>query len=272
MDHLTFDTERIERFRVIDDHLWAPASDPHGVADPEYAIGTAQHEWREVDIGRSLKVLDVAERAPGDVFLVGDDLYLSDAGTYDKTFGAAAWRSQDGGPFLRVFPINNPDQFMDYEYVDLNQLPFLNAAALDGTLYAATVAPPWTFNGTDWVQGPDLGGFLHPVTFAGHIVYDAIGELWAFDGVHKKNLGIDLVATTLDYTFLPTDPIAVLTDSEDRLLVVNANLETLVTKDLVTWQCIGRAPPDVRSVGSLNGSVFFGGAGGHVYGYASPSW
>lgn len=270
-DHLTFNTERIERLRVIGDHLWAPATDPRGDADPEYAIGSAQHEWSEVDIGRSIKVLDVAERAAGDVFLVGSDLYLSDAGTFDNTFGAAAWRSQNGGPFERAFPIINPDPFQDYQYVDMNALPFLNAAALDGKLYAGTVAPPWIFDGTEWTKGPQLGGFIHPVTFAGQIVFDALGELWAFDGTHKKNLGIQLVETSLAYTFVQ-DPIAVLNDSEGRILVVNAKLETLVTTDLVEWHCIGQAPADVRSIGSLNGTVYFGGPEGRVYGYSAPSW
>src|SRR5829696_5993845 len=118
-DHLTFDTERIERFRVIGGELWAPATDPHGAADPEYAKGSARHEWSQIDAGRSIKVLDVVERVPGDVFLVGSDLYLSDAGTFDNTFGAAAWRSQDGAPFARTFPIINPDPFQDYQYIDM---------------------------------------------------------------------------------------------------------------------------------------------------------
>jgi hypothetical protein len=270
-DHLTFDTERIERLRVIGDQLWAPASDPSGEADPEYAIGTEQHVWSQHSIGRSIKVLDVAERVPGDVFLVGSDLYISDAGTFDKTFGGAVWRSQNGAAFQRVFPMINPDPIRDYEYLDLNELPFLNAAALNGTLYTATVAPPWTFDGTEWAKGLQLGGFLHPVTFAGHIVFAALGELWAFDGTNRKSLGIQLVNTTLAYTFVK-DPIAILTDSEDRILVVNSKLETLVTKDLVEWKCIGHAPPDVRSVGSLNGRVFFGASSGHVYGFATPSW
>jgi hypothetical protein len=210
-DHLSFETERIERFRVIGDHLWAPASDPRGGADPEYAIGSA------------------------------------------RTTG------------LRSNPVT------DVQYVDLNNLPFLNAAALNGTLYTSTVSPPWTFDGKQWAQVLQLGGFLHPVTIAGQIVYGALGELWAFDGTHRKNLGVQLVDTTLTYTFVK-DPIAVLNDSEGRLLVVNAKLETLVTKDLVEWKCVGHAPPDVRSIGSVNGTVYFGGAEGRVYGYAAPSW
>lgn len=270
-DHLTFNTEQIERFRVIGDHLWAPATDPHGVADPEYATGSAQHEWSEVSIGRSIKIGDVVERAPGDVYLVGDDYYTSDAGTFDNTFGGTVWRSQDGGPFDRVFPIINPNAFTDYQYIDINEVPFLNAAALNGTLYTASIATPWTFDGKQWARGPQLGGFLHPMTFANHIVFAALGELWAFDGTHRKNLGIPLFDTTLTYVFV-SDPLVVANDTEGRLLVVDAKGETLMTTDLVTWQCVGQAPPDVRSVGSLNGKIIFGGAGGRVYGFAEPSW
>ena len=270
-DHLTFDTERIERFRVIGDELWAPATDPHGAEDPEYAKGSARHEWSQVDAGRSIKVLDAVERVPGDVFLVGSDLYLSDAGTFDNTFGAAAWRAQNGAPFERAFPIINPDPFQDYQYVDMNELPFLNAAALDGKLYTASVALVRVFDGATWSKGPQLGGFIHPITFAGRIVFGALGELWAFDGTHRTRLGIQLLETTLSYTFI-TEPIAVLNDSEGHLLVVNANGETLVTADLTEWHCIGRAPEDVRSIGSLNGTVYFGGPEGRVYAYPEPSW
>jgi hypothetical protein len=271
LDHITFDTERIERFRVIGGELWAPATDPMGEADPEYAKGSARHEWSQVDAGRSVKVLDVAERVPGDVFLVGSDVYLSDAGTFDNTFGAAAWRSQDGGMFERAFPIINPNPITDVQYIDMNELPFLNAVALDGKLYTVSVARVWVFDGTSWSKGPQLGGFTHPIAFAGEIVFAALGELWAFDGTHHRRLGIPLLETTLPYTFI-TDPIAMLNDSEDRLLVVNANNETLVTADLVEWRCIGRAPEDVRSVGSLNGTVYFGGPAGRVYAYPEPSW
>jgi hypothetical protein len=268
-DHLTFETERIERFRVIGDELWATATDPR--ADSEYAKGTARHAWTQLDTGRSIKVLDVVERVPGDIFLVGSDLYLSEAGTFDNTFGAAAWRSLDGAPFARAFPIIAPDPFTDYQYLDMNETPFLNAAALDGKVYMASVALPWTFDGTTWVKGPQLGGFVHPVTFAGEIVFSALGELWAFDGTRRKRLGIQPVEATLMYTFI-AEPLAVLNDSEGRLLVVNAKHQTLVTEDLVEWRCIGRAPEDVRSVGSLNGTVYFGGPDGRVYAYPEPSW
>jgi hypothetical protein len=271
LDHLTFSTERIERFRVIGDRLWATATDPHGEPDPDYAIGTADHAWTEVDIGRSIKVLDVAERTPGEIYLVGSDVYLSEAGTYDNTFGGAVWRSKDGGPFERAFPIINPDPVRDYQFVDMNMLPFLNVAALGGKLYTASVGLPWVFDGDKWEKGPQLGGFVHPITFREQIVFAGLGELWSFDGTHARHLGIELLETTLSYTFT-SDPIALINDSEDRILVVNADQEVLVTTDLVHWECVGQSPPDVRSIGSLNGTVYFGGAGGTVYGYEAPSW
>src|SRR5262249_14807770 len=145
------------------------------------------------------------------------------------------WRSQDGGPFDRIFPIIEPNPLTDYERVDLNDVPFMNAAALNGTLYTASIATPWTFDGQQqWARGPNLGGFLHPMTFAGQIVFAALGELWAFDGTHRKNLGIPLFDTTLTYVFV-TDPLVVANDTEGRLLVVDAEGGTLMTTDLVKW-------------------------------------
>ena len=57
-----------------------------------------------------------------------------------------------------------------------------------------------------------------------------------------------------------------------RLLAVSENGDVLMSTDLVTFSCIGKAPPDVRSVGSMGGRVYFGAAQGRVYAYPRPSW
>jgi hypothetical protein len=268
-DHLTFDTERIQRFRPIGNALWAPAADPRGDADPSYALGTAEHAWEQRRIGRAYHVVDVAERAPNDVYLVGSDSYDSDAGTYNGLYGGAVWRSQDGGPFERIFPIINPPN--EVQYVDVSGWLFSNTAAIGGKLYVVGVLPAWVFDGTTWAYGPDMGSFVRPTNFANQLVFATLGELWAFDGTATRSLRFTLFNPHADYQVL-FDSLAVFEETEGRLLAVDATGAVQVTTDLVEWKCIGRAPADVRSIGSLEGTVYFGGAQGRVYRLPAPSW
>lgn len=46
----------------------------------------------------------------------------------------------------------------------------------------------------------------------------------------------------------------------------------MMTTDLETWTCIGQAPEDAASIGSLDGTVYFGGIEGQVFGFTEPSW
>jgi hypothetical protein len=264
-DHLEFPTERIQRFRVIGDSLYAPSADPHGgEPQPDVAIGTAAHEWSAIDVGPSLHVLDAVERAPGDVYLVG-------GGWLDMANGFVSgyvWRSQGGAPFTLIFPILPIDP--------VNQLfdvgrQFQGAAALDGILYPSPGGAAWIFDGTTWSYGTVVGEFLRPTTFAGRIVFDNFGQLWALDGQAKKNLGVTLIPNSASYQFV-AEPNSVFSDTEGHLVAVAANGSVLETTDLETWTCIGQAPAYVTSVGSLNGRVYFGAAEGKIWGYEAPSW
>jgi hypothetical protein len=264
IDHFTFQTEKIQRFEPIGDRLYAPAADPHGgQPDPEYAVGTATHDWGAggIDIGRSLHVIEVVERAPGELYLTGEDLF----GTSTTITSASVWRSVNGGPFTEIFPELNPDPA-----IQNNQLNtwFFNAAALDGMLY---VGFGWVFDGQQWTHpAVELGEFQHPTTFAGRIVSATLGELWAFDGHRLRNLHFTLFESTgLEQTTLT--PLPIFQQTEGHLLAINEGGSVMSTTDLETWTCEGKAPADVRSIGSLDGTIYFGGAGGRIYGYPAPS-
>jgi hypothetical protein len=60
--------------------------------------------------------------------------------------------------------------------------------------------------------------------------------------------------------------------TEGHLLAVDERGDVLESTDLVSFRCIFEAQADVRSVASLGGTVYFGGANGHAYAYAQPSW
>lgn len=272
IDHFTFQTERIERFRPIGDRLFAPAADPKCLdlpdcvaPQPDYAVGTASHAWGAggIDLGTSLHLMDATERVPGDVYLTGSDFV--DVPRFLTS--AAVWRSVDGGPFTKIFPKIDPvpsnpqDQQLDSG--------FLNTASLGGKVY---VGLGWEFDGQTWLHSAvELGEFMHPTTFANRIVSSTLGELWAFDGKRMTNLGVRLWDTPALYQVTLT-PLAIFQETEGHLVAVNAEGSVITTTDLVTWSCIGKAPPDVRSIGSLGGTMYFGGPAGRVYGFPSPSW
>jgi hypothetical protein len=146
---------------------------------------------------------------------------------------------------------------------------FFNAAALNGTLY---VGYGWIFDGQSWIHSAvDLGEFQHPTTFAGKIVSSTLGELWAYDGVHMANLHFTLfTGTGLEQTTLA--PLPIFEQTEGHLIAIDERGAVMATTDLATWSCIGQAPPDARSIGSLGGTVYIGGAQGRIYGYPGPSW
>jgi hypothetical protein len=264
-DHLTFQTERIQQFRVIQDQMWAGAADPTFVMpDHEYAVGTPDHMWGQVDIGTSRHANDIVERVPGEFYIVGSDWVDINTNMYS----ASVWRS-DGGPFVEIFPKIDPDPFAD-QLEELNGV-FINVAALNGKIYIPSGGSGWTYDGTKFEHGVVLGQFLRPTTFAGVIVFDTLGELFSFDGTTTKHLGLSLFPSLANYQWY-FSPIALFQDVDDRLVAVRSDGSVVVTTDLVTWTCIGQAPPDVSSIGALNGTIYFGGVAGDVYGYEAPSW
>jgi hypothetical protein len=176
---------------------------------------------------------------------------------------ATVWRSLDGGPFTLIFPGNLSEGYAQHGS------GFTNVAALDGRVYPNF---GWEFDGQSWVHtAVDLGELQRPTTFAGKIVSATLGQLWAFDGTRTKSLGIVLWDTPALFQITLT-PLPLFQQTEGHLIAVNAEGSVMSTTDLVTWTCIGKAPPDVRSIGSLDGTIYFGGPAGRVYGFPSRSW
>jgi hypothetical protein len=264
-DHLTFQTERVARFRRIGDRLWAPATDPRGdMPDVEYAVAGMDHQWTayDYDIGQSLHVFDVVERSPGELELVGSNWIDVAAGTN----GGAVWRSVDGAPFAQIFP-DVPNGI-----VDLDNFTFMEAGVFDGTIYVTSVGPPWAYDGSAWVRlyDHDFGSFQKPVSFAGKMLFEALGALWAFDGKSTRHLGITLIKAA---NVAPDGLSAGVYEAADgHLIVVTSDNKVFETSDLTTFRCIGDAPPGVTSVGALDGTLYFGAAEAALYRYESPSW
>jgi hypothetical protein len=256
-DHLLFQTERIVRFDPIADVLYAPAGQAKGNPPSDYAVGTATHDWTAAHISASLHLIEAVERVPGDVYLTGEDWF-------DMTQGitsASVYRSQNGGPFTQIFPTADGNN-------NLNTW-FFNAAALGGILYPGF---GWTFDGTTWAHpAVDLGEYQRPTTFANRIVSATLSELWAFDGTRMTNLHVSLFPTPCQEQTTIT-PLPLFEQTEGRLLAIDDQDRVQVTTNLETWTCIGQAPPDACSIGSLDGTIYFGGPAGRVYAFPAPSW
>jgi hypothetical protein len=274
----TFATHVIERFIPIGDNLWAPAGQPDfrpfgESAAPEYAIGSATHEWNEVDIAPdSIHVVDAVERAPNEILVTGSGLF-HDRGTAPDgplLAGGYVWRSVDGGPFTQIFPTFGATAADDN--VDRSGA-WITGAALGGVAYLDEASAIYTVDGTGMTccSVQPLGQFLRPVTFAGRIVFADLGQLFAFDGAKLTNLAFPLFVSQGRYQGSPQS-LSLFQATEGHLLAVNEGGDVMMTTDLSTWSCIGKAPADAASIGSLDGVVYFGGIESRVYSFEQPSW
>jgi hypothetical protein len=271
-----FFTHDIERFLPIGDRLWAPAAQVDYAAPfdsstgPEYAVGSATHEWSQVDISPTgLHVIDVIERAPGDLYVTGSGIMQTDASAAaNGRAGGFIWRSQDGGPFTVLFPdFSYPEP---QEFFDLTGA-FIFGAALNGTAYFDSAGFIYKYDGHNWDFNEAFGEFLTPAVFAGHIVFADLGQFYAFDGSTRTNLDFRFFESKGRYQGMK-EPLALFQVTEDRLLAVRYGGDVMMTTDLVTWTCIGQAPADATSIGSLDGVVYFGSVNAQVYGFPTPSW
>jgi hypothetical protein len=274
----SFATHVIERFVPIGDSLWAPAGQPDfrpfgAAAAPEYAIGSATHEWNEVDIAPdSIHVVDAVERAPNEVLLTGSGLFHDRGTPADGPLlaGGYVWRSIGGGPFTQIFPTFGATAADDN--VDRSGAP-VTGATLDGVAYLDEASAIYTVDGPamSCCSVQPLGQFLRPVAFAGQLVFADLGQLFAFDGTKLTNLAFGLFASQGRYQGSPQS-LSLFQATEGHLLAVNRGGDVMMTSDLASWTCIGKAPADATSIGSLDGVVYFGGIEGRIYGFEHAAW
>jgi hypothetical protein len=267
-----FSTFVIERFIPIGDALYAPAgqpmASPFGADEaPEYAVGTADHQWTQVDIApRTLHVTDAIERAPGDVLLTGS-AQVYDAGFQPWYPSGFVWRSlDDGGTWQQIFP----DGTAGGAGFDFSGC-MMYGAALDGSAYIACRDFIYVFKGDSWDYERPFGEFLKSASFAGQLVFANLGQLYTSDGTTRHNPEFRLWESHGRYQGL-LEPLSLLQVTEGHLLAVRYDGSVMMTTDLQSWSCIGQVPAEASSITSLDGTVYFGGVDGGVFGYVTPSW
>lgn len=274
-----FATHAIERFTPIGDSLYTTAAQPiaatpfDGTTAPEYAVATGGHDWKQIDIApRTLHITSAIERAPGDIYLTGSAIMSTDAAVGAAANGRAGghiWRSVDGGPFFQLFPdfdASTPES----QYYDITG-GWIVGAALGGVAYMSESGFIYKHDGGAWDFWEEFGQFLAPAPFAGHIVFADLGQFFAFDGAKRKNLDFRFFESPGRYQ-TKKEPLALFQVTEGRLLAVKHTGDVMMTTDLGTWSCIGKAPADATSIGSLDGVVYFGSVNSAVYGFPTKSW
>jgi hypothetical protein len=275
-----FATHDIERFLPIGDSLWAPAAQPdfrapfNSATAPEYAIATGGHDWTQVDfVPNSIHLVDAIERAPGDIYFTGSAFMQTDAGAAavaNGRSGGHVWRSQDGGAFTQIFPDFNFQGMPGSELFDLTGA-WIFGASLNGIAYLDEGGYIYKHDGTTWDSWEAFGEFLAPATFAGQLVFADLGQFFAFDGMKRTNLNFRFFESQGRYQGLK-EPLALFQVTEGRLLAVKYGADVMMTTDLKSWTCLGKAPADATSIGSLDGVIYFGSANSGVYGFPDRSW
>jgi hypothetical protein len=126
--------------------------------------------------------------------------------------------------------------------------------ALNGVAYLDEGGFIYKHNGTSWDFWEAFGEPITPVAFADRLLVADLGHLFAFDGKKRSDLDFRFFESKGRYQG-SKEPLALFQVTEGRLLTVNHDGDVMMTTDLETWSCIGKAPDDATSIGSLDGVV-----------------
>jgi hypothetical protein len=176
------------------------------------------------------------------------------------TWGATIWRSTGGGAFAKILP--SPDG----QTSDPTTFALLSAVALGGKVYATTGVRVFTHDGSAFGPFVDLASMTWPLTFRERIVFTALQKVWTFDGGMPADTGITPSLTTMGLA------LPVYAADGEHFVVVNAVGEVLHTTDLVSWDCVGRAPPGVTAIGLLDGRIYFGSRDASIWSFDRVAW
>lgn len=246
------DTEQVGIFRTINGKVYVPSVEPRSGGD--FAVGTpganGDLQWQSRDVVGATHVYDVAT-------ITGTDLYLIGSMGSD----AAVWKSTDGGASFAVIltvPAAAAGDIARF-YGGLTQNGKLYVQAADYRAERKMHPASKVYDGSTWVDGPDLGLFTNSRNFLGKSIlqrsYHAATSpavMSVFDGTAVTNLSSGYF---FDYTI-----------SDNGVLYgLNSSHKIVATTDLETWVTVGTAPADARSIGVLKGVVYAGGSGAKVY-------
>ena len=250
---LRFPTEAIEVYRVIGDHMYAPAIDPVG-RGPSAAVAVGEPDGRWWN-NRSVFVthaFDIATLDGKDLWLVGS-----------RETSAIALRSMDGGGTwtvaLQIQPRSGHEEDFARFYFVFVQGGRLYVQAED---YLGGRFPlSKVFNDGVWTNGPDLrpipGTGAKPHSVAGKVAYLGPHGILAFD------------RGTVQVVYVERTEMLDLTSADGALYALDGR-EVLATRDLATWVPVATAPDNATSIGILDGALYAGTADSELLRYCRP--
>jgi hypothetical protein len=250
---LRFPTEAIEVYRVIGDHMYAPAIDPVGKG-PSAAVAVGEPEGRWWN-NRSVFVTHAFDIATFD----GTDLWLVGS----RETSAIALRSTDGGGTwtvaLQIGPRSgNEEDFARFYFVFVQggRLYVQAEDYLGGRFPLSKV-----FNDGVWTDGPDLlpipGAGAKPHPIAGKVAYLGAHSVLAFD------------RGTVQHVYVARTEMLDLTSADGVLYALDGR-EVLGTRDLTNWVPVATTPDNTTSIGILDGALYAGTADSELFRYCWP--
>jgi hypothetical protein len=233
-------TDAFWSLRVVDDALWALATDPSVGTDPDAVVVA----------GNNVRVMASGAVAPWHLFDVREwagALYLAGANRVGAESHATVWRSSDGGGSWAVV-LDIPDNQRIYGLFVLADR--LYAVGRLGTAWKTADGASWTPVAQPLLRGESE--CIRPWTLGGYAVYlagwPAFGaqSLYAFDGRKVRPVA---------------DPWSVhdaFCDGES-LVILTADGKVKRTEDLATWTVVATGAPDeARSLCLAGETIYLG--------------
>lgn len=271
------DTEAIDIFRPMGEKLYAPCSDPGGVAD--YVVG---EPWENRDPVISYHLWDMGSLGGVDLWLCGK---ASPAGS------SAIWRSTDGGQNWHKSMEEMPPAGCSsrFNFIGVHQgKVWIQTFDWDMQNNSASRSRDYSlvFDGASWQRGLDLLpvpstiGIGYPELDRGFghrpVIFPPTGLMVYSNGMGKWRRLSGKVATSPLYAFDGIQTTVVWEDALDHvvagahLFALQVDGEIHFTEDLSNWTYLATAPPEALSLGIAAGQLFVGGKEAELYRYDGP--
>lgn len=249
---ITSQTEAVWQWRVLNNALYAPSTDPTGGSNSDYTEGktsTGTTSWINPRRVGFTHAYDMATTNGTDLWIVGSQGY--NAVAYMSVDGGQTWQSK-----LSIAP-----------QISTNYARFYGAIVLGGKLYVHAVdsnnvahqkSKVYDPSSDSWSDGPSLGIFNNAQEFAGKAVMHSSFHSGTFSGGIKtfdgSRTGGACGCSVYDYTI-----------DGSNMYVLTTDNRVLRSTDLSSWNQVGTAPTVARSIAVYNGTIYVGGTDSALY-------